>query len=74
MKSFADVWQKISESSSELATFEQQAKDQCEAIKLASPQFAQSSGQKCIFIDACNRYNGILDECKAVAAQLLNSP
>lgn len=73
MKSLADIRQKISESTSELVTFEQRAKDQCEAIKLASPQFARSSGQKRNFINACSKYNSILSECKAVTAQLSNS-
>ncbi|KAG5565904.1 hypothetical protein RHGRI_001728 [Rhododendron griersonianum] len=73
LKSLADIRQKISESTSELVTFEQQAKDQCEAIKLASPQFARSSGQRRIFIDACSKHNNILSVCKTVIVQLLNS-
>lgn len=73
LKSLADIQQKISASTSELVTLEQHAKDQCEAIKLASPQFAQFSGQKRIFMDACIKCNNILIKCKTVSTQLLNS-
>ncbi|KAG5552546.1 hypothetical protein RHGRI_010580 [Rhododendron griersonianum] len=73
LKSLASVRQQNSESTSILVTFEQQAKDQCKAIKLASQQFAHSFGQKHIFTDACAKYNSILSECKTVTFQLLNS-
>ncbi|KAI8533844.1 hypothetical protein RHMOL_Rhmol10G0041500 [Rhododendron molle] len=73
LKSLAGVRQQILESTSKLATSKQQAKDQCEAIKLASQQFAHSPGQKHISTDACAKYNGILSECKTVTVQLLNS-
>ncbi|KAG5565053.1 hypothetical protein RHGRI_001065 [Rhododendron griersonianum] len=52
LKSLADIRQKISASTSVLVTLEQHAKDQCEAIKLASPQFARFSSHKRIFMDA----------------------